>query len=91
MAAYRHIKIGRPSNFFKGVLGRNFENAKERRVDNYLLRHQDARETYGNIIAGLSAQRDANGKPIEHPTIINRARRLLGEVYPDFKTLCWIL
>ena len=90
MAAYRHIKIGRPSNFFKGVLGRNYANAQERRIDNYLLRHQDARETYGNIIAGLSGQREANGNPIKDSTIISRAKHLLGEVCPDFKILCWI-
>lgn len=92
MAAYRDFTIGSSSSFFQAVLGeKNLKNARERRIDNYLLRHQDARETYGDIIAGLSSQRDKNNKPLKPSNIVIDARKLLGEVYPDFKTLCWIL
>ena len=92
MAAYRDFTIGSSSSFFKAVLGlTNFQNARERRIDSYLLSHQDARETYGDIIAGLSSQRDKNNKPLKTSNIVIDARKLLGEVYPDFKTLCWIL
>lgn len=91
MAKYRDFTIGSSSSFLQAVLGStNFQNARERRIDNYLLSHQDARETYGNIIAGLSSQRDKNNKPLGTSKIVSDARRLLGEVYPDFKTLCWI-
>lgn len=88
MAKYRDFTIGRSSSFFQAVLGStNFQNARKRRIDNYLLSHQESRAIYGNIIAGIAA----SGLYKSNNDIISRAERLFGSVYPDFKTLCWIL